>query len=426
MAFPYRKRSLPMAGLALLLFAGLVQDRVAAQTAGSNPDPMADGMKALDARQYDAAVAAFKIAADKDPKDYAAHFHLALSYSLLKKDDEAAAEYRKTLELKPGLYEAELNLGIVLARDKRYQDAVIPLAAAAEKKPREFRPQYYWAESLLGISDFGKAATAFETAAGIDPKSAAAELGWGRALAGDKKLELAAAHFRKAAELDPKYRDVLLELAAAYEKAGQPDQAIAIYKQFPENNAAQERMGELLIENKRFADAIPGLEKAVASSPTPANRLALAMAYGLNKQFDQEIEQLSQVVAAEPQSFELHMRYGRALRDQHKLGLAEQQFLAAGKLKPDSVQAWNELAAVAITSEDYPTGLAALDRVKALGKEKPGDYFLRAITLDKLKQRKPAVEAYEQFLATSEGKFPDEEFQARQRVRIIKHELGQK
>ncbi len=27
-------------------------------------------------------------------------------------------------------------------------------------------------------------------------------------------------------------------------------------------------MGELLIETKRFADAIPGLEKAVAASPT--------------------------------------------------------------------------------------------------------------------------------------------------------------
>ena len=389
-------------------------------------DPMSEGIKALEANHYDQAVALFKQAVGKDPKDYAAHFHLALSYCLLNNDSEAALEYRKTLELKPGLYEAQLNLGIVLVRKKQFQDALSPLASAAEQKPREFRPQYYEGEALLGAGEFEKAATVFETAAGIDPKSAAAQLGWAKALVGQKKLADAAPHFQKAAELDPKYRDVLLELAAEYEKAGQPNEAVAIYKQFPDNPAAQERMGELLIETKRFADAIPGLEKAVAASPTPANRLALATAYGLNKQFDKELELLAQVLAAEPQNYDLHMRYGRALRDQRKLAPAEQQFLAAIKIRPESVDALNELVAAAIVLQDYPTGLAALDRVRALGKEKPGDLFYRAITLDKLKQLKPALEAYQQFLAASGGNFPDQEFQARQRIHILKLSLGQK
>jgi tetratricopeptide (TPR) repeat protein len=389
-------------------------------------DPMAEGMKALEANRFDDAAVSFQQAVAKDPKDYAAHFHLALSYSMIRKDADAAAEYRKTLELKPGLYEAQLNLGIVLVRSKSFADAVPLLAAASEQKPKEFRPQYYWGEALLGAEDFAKAEGVFETAAGLDAKSAAAELGWAKALVGEKKLADAAPHFHKAADLDPHYRDVLLELAADYEKAGQPGDSIEIYKQFPENAGAQERMGELLLESKRFADAIPGLEKAVTASPTSANRLALATAYGLNKQFDKELEQLQKVVAAEPQNYQLRMRFGRALRDQKQLAPAEAQFLAAAKLKPDSVEAWNELAGIAIPMEDYATGLGALDRVKALGKETPGDRFLRAITLDKLKQRKPALEAYQEFLNTSEGKFPDQEFQARQRVRILKKELGQR
>jgi len=390
------------------------------------PDPMAEGMKALDAKNYNAALAAFKEAASKDPQDYAAHFHLALSYSLLKNDSDAAVEYRKTLELKPGLFEADLNLGIVLVRNKQFKDAVAPLAEAAAQKPKEFRPAYYYAEALQGAGEFDKAAVAFETASGLDPKSAAAQSGWARALVGQKKLPDAAVHFEKAAELDPKYRDVLLELAAEYEKAGQPNEAVAIYKQFPENAGAQERMGELLLESKRFGDAIPGLQKAVATSPSSANRLALATAYGLNKQLDKELELLGQVVAAEPQNYDLRMRYGRALRDQKKLPAAEQQFKAAVNLKSDSVDALNELIGVAIVLEDYPVGLTALDRVRALGKEKPGDLFFRAITLDKLKQRKPALEAYEQFLAASGGKYPDQEFQARQRIHILKLSMGQK
>lgn len=389
-------------------------------------DPMADGMKALDEKRYDAALAAFRQAVAKDPKDFFAHFHLALSCSLLKDDTEAAAEYRKTLELKPGLYEAELNLGIVLVRSKQFNDAVGPLADAAGQKPKEFRPQYYWGEALLGAGNFEKAVGVFGTAAELDGKSAAAQTGWAKALVGEKKLSEAAPHFEKAAELDPNYRDELLELAAEYEKGKQFSDAIAIYRQFPENAAAQERMGELLIETKRFADAIPGLEKAVAASPTSANRLALATAYGLNKQFDKELEVLALVVAAEPANYDLHMRYGRALRDQHKLQRAEQEFMHAVTLQHDSVEALNELASVAIVIEDYPTGLGALERVRALGKEKPGDVFLRAITLDKLQQKKPALEAYEQFLAVSGGKFPDQEFQARQRIHILKMSQGQK
>src|SRR5580765_6871666 len=100
-------------------------------------DPMTDGMKALDGQHYDAAVVSFKQAVEKDPKDYAAHFHLALSYSLLKNDNEAALEYRKTLELKPGLFEADLNLGIVLVRNKQFADAIAPLTDAGGQKPKE-------------------------------------------------------------------------------------------------------------------------------------------------------------------------------------------------------------------------------------------------------------------------------------------------
>jgi cytochrome c-type biogenesis protein CcmH/NrfG len=120
------------------------------------------------------------------------------------------------------------------------------------------------------------------------------------------------------------------------------------------------------------------------------------------------------------------MDLGRELRDQRKFTTAAQQFATAAKLRPDAVKAWNELAAVLVVNEDYAGGLAALDRVRALGKEVPGDFFYRAISLEKLRQPKPAMEAYRQFLATDGGKMPDQEFQARQRVRIIESELNRK
>jgi len=66
-------------------------------------DYEAEGLKALGAKQYEQAAQLFSQAVQTDPKDYAAHFHLALTYSLLGKDAEAIPEYQKTLDLKPGL-----------------------------------------------------------------------------------------------------------------------------------------------------------------------------------------------------------------------------------------------------------------------------------------------------------------------------------
>ena len=67
--------------------------------------------------------------------------------------------------------------------------------------------------------------------------------------------------------------------------------------------------------------------------------------------------------------------------------------------------------------------LVRVMRARDLGENTPGNWFFRAIILDKLKQLKPALEAYQKFLSLSQGKNPDQEFQARQRARIIQREL---
>jgi tetratricopeptide (TPR) repeat protein len=140
-------------------------------------DHIAEGSKALDDGKYEAAAQSFSKAIAADPKDVAAHFHLALAYSLLNRDAEGIAEYRKALQLEPGLFEAELNLGILYLRQKDPAEALPLLEHAAEQKPREFRPRYYAAEAQLQSGALEKAEESFRTALELDPKSADAELG---------------------------------------------------------------------------------------------------------------------------------------------------------------------------------------------------------------------------------------------------------
>ncbi|HEY1339881.1 MAG TPA: tetratricopeptide repeat protein, partial [Bryobacteraceae bacterium] len=366
---------------------------------------------------------AFVKAIAADPKDYTAHFNLALAYGFLHKDDEAIAEYRKTLELKAGLYEAELNGGMLLIRRKQPADALPLLAHAVEQKPAEFRPRYYLAEAQLQTGDLAKAEENFRTVLQQDPKSAGAHLGLARALARQQKLADAAPHFREAAQLDPDFRDGLLELADLYEKDHQPAEALALYREFPDNPAVQEHVGELMLETKQYAEAIPRLQAAFEKSPTQANRVALAAAYLFNHELDKALPLLEQAVAAGPSDYDVRMMYARALRDRKNYAAAAREFSAALKIKPNEAAAWSDLAGMLYLTNDFQQALAAYDRARELGQDTAGNWFFRAIILDRLKQLKPAVEAYQRFLALSQGKNPDQEFQARQRVRIIEREM---
>jgi Tfp pilus assembly protein PilF len=387
------------------------------------PDSTADGLKALDDGKYEAAAQAFAKAVEADPKDYSAHFNLALAYSFLGKDAEGVAEYRNALELKPGLYEAELNAGILLLRQKNPADALPLLTQAAEQKPEEFRPRFYLAEAQLQTAALDAAEASYRRALELDAKSAASELGLAHALAGQGKLADAAPHFRKAGELDPKYRDYLLELAALYEKNQHPAEAIAIYREFPNNAAAQRQMGQLLLASRQYEDAIPQLEAAFAKASTQPNRIALAKAYLLARQLDKATPLLDQAVAAEPENYDLRMMYALALRDRKQFPAAATQFLQAARIHPQEAQTWTDLGGMLYLTGSYPQSLAAFDRARDLGENTPGNWFFRAIILDKLKQLKPALEAYQKFLSLSQGKNPDQEFQARQRARIIQREL---
>ncbi len=382
------------------------------------------GLKALDQNQYQVAVDDFRKAIEAEPQDYSLHFNLALAYSLSGNDTDAIPQYKKVLELKPDLYQADLNLGITLLRSKQAADALPYLAAAVAQKPQEYRPNYYLAAALLASGDFAKAEQAYTTALNLDPKSPDAELGLAHALSKQNKLTDAAPHFKKAAELNPKYNDGLLELAALYEAQKQPAEAIALYQQFPDNPGAQERLGELLLSSGQPADAVTHFQAAIEKSPTTANRAALAEAYIKNKEPDKALPVTDAILATDPNNFDIRMLHGRILRDQRKFTAAAQDFARATQMKPDYSNAWSELAGVLVMAEDYPAALGALDRLAALHAEKPGHVYLRAIVLDKVRQIKPALESYQKFLAVSNGQNPDEEFKARQRVRILQREIG--
>jgi tetratricopeptide (TPR) repeat protein len=388
------------------------------------PDLPAAGLQALEHGDYAQAEQIFSKLVETDPKDYASLFNLALAETGLKKDSAAAGHYQQVLVLKPGLYEAELNLGILNIHSGHPSEAIPLLRDAAKQKPNQARPARYLGEALFQTGDLDGAATAFRAALTADPKLAAAELGLGQTLLRQGKLEEALPHYHQAAVLDTNLKSYLLEAAAALSKANRSSDAITLLKEFPDDVGAREELGRLYLAAKRPGEAVAEFQAAVAMSPTPANRLALATAYLSNNQPGAAAPILEAALASNPKDYDLRMAVGRIHRDKRDYAAAAAQFVAAAQLKPDSVKAWNEAANAFVLSEQYPQALAALDRVHSLNADSAGDFYYRAIVLDKLHQVKPALASYQKFLAMSQGKFPDQEFIARQRSRILEKEAN--
>lgn len=352
--------------------------------------PPAEALRLLEEGRAAEALPLLEEAARKDPGSAAIHFQLGYALSLLGQDGRAIEAFRRVLELDPALRPAKLNLAHLLIRTGR---------------PAEARP-------LL------------EQCLEQDPEDAKAAFLLGRALAETGQWRAAAEAFEKAARRDPADEEVGMALAHAWERAGERARAAEVYARFPDHPAALERLGVLELEEGRYEASIRHLEAARQKSPTPAVLFALATAYLRNRQPDQAAAAAAALAAAEPGNAEVRLFYGRILRDQRKFAEAAAQFEAAARLRPDSGEAWNELAASLMLLKRYGDALQALERARQINGDTPAYDYFRATMLDAMNQPKAALESYRKFLAASHGAHPDEEFKARQRVKILEKAAG--
>src|SRR5258708_38196548 len=95
---------------------------------------------------------------------------------------------------------------------------------------------------------------------------------------------------------------------------------------------------------------------------------------------------------------ELHRRLGETLLPQKKFPEAQQEFLDAVKLKPDSGEAYGGLAFAAGENKNYPLVIRALDARAKLLPDVSITYFMRASTYDHLRDFMNASASYHLFI----------------------------
>jgi tetratricopeptide (TPR) repeat protein len=405
-----------------------VRHRKVAEADSSPTIQLTQAETAIEKKDYASAEPLLKKVTAGDPNNYLAWFDLGFVYSALGKTDDSIAAYRKSVAAKPDIFESNLNLGLMLAKTDQ-PDAEQFLRTATKLKPSahvEEGQARAWL-SLAKVLEKAKpdeAIEAYHQASVLQPKDPEPHLSAGLLLEKQDKATEAEQEYKHVVELDPSSADALAGLANIYMGGQRYSEADDVLRKLlalrPNDAGAHMQLGRILAIAGHNEDAIGELQTALKLAPSDTDvQRDLAELFVTADKFDEAELQYRSLVTAKPRDAELHARLGQTLMKQHKFPEAQQELLAAVQLKPDFGDAYDNLALAANENKNYELAIKALEARAKFVPENPGSYFLRATTYDHLRDYKRAAENYHKFLEVAEGKFPDQEWQARHRLIAI-------
>ena len=368
------------------------------------------------------------------PNDARAIFDLGYVADAQGRLDDAASLYRRAIAADPQSLEAHLSLGLLLARQGKPDDARPELATATTLDPGPAGPALK--------------ARAWRALAQIDRPQPG----------GDNDPTAASNDLIEALKISPETEDDTLLAASLAEDAGQYDAAEGAYRRVLAEDAksrpATTGLAHLLLARKQYADAETMLRTALAQfpdDPVLTAQLATALAAQdkaealplLQKLHDTHPDDLAvtrmlaqvladagdyagsdklyvTLLAASPRDTDLLVAHGQNLVHQLRYVEAYAAFDQATKIDPASIDGWSGLAFAASRTERPETTIHALTMRSRFAPETASTYFLWAISYDKLQQKPQAIAYYQHFLDAAGGKFPNEEWQAKQRLDLLK------
>jgi tetratricopeptide (TPR) repeat protein len=126
-----------------------------------------------------------------------------------------------------------------------------------------------------------------------------------------------------------------------------------------------------------------------------------------------------QLLAASPVDSDLLAAHGENLLRLGKFPEAFAVFDKATQIDPSNADGWSGLAFAASRTNQPSISLHALTMRSKFLPENASTYFLWATSYDTLHQKTQAAVYYHHFLDSAAGKFPNQEWQARQRLQVL-------
>jgi tetratricopeptide (TPR) repeat protein len=362
------------------------------------------------------------------PTDARALFDAGYVADAQNRLDDAAALYRRAIATNPKSFEAHLSLGLLLARQGKPDEARAELMTATNLDPGEAGPELK--------------ARAWRALARIDR---------------DADTTAASNDLLEALKLSPETEDDTLLAAGLAERTGQLDAAEKAYRRVlaedPKSLPADAGLAHILIARKQYPEAETLLRAALGlapDDPTLTAQLATVLAAQDKAEALPLLEKLHEthpddvaitrmlaavradagdyagadqldlhLLAANPNDSGLLIAHGQNLVHQGLVAQAYAIFDKATKIDASSADAWSGLAFTASRTNRPDVTVHALTMRSQYAPENASSLFLWATAYDSLHQKDQAVAYYHRFLDAAGGKFPNQEWQARQRLQIL-------
>ena len=404
-----------------------------ASAAHSVSQPVADAEAAIAKSDWKAAETKLDGWLGTHPTDARALFDAGYVADAQNRLDDAASLYRRATVAGPASFEAHLSLGLLLARKGNLADARPELEAATRLDPGEGGPalkaRAWRALAEIDAPGPGKGGDATQAsndlleALKLSPETPADTLLAARIAQAAGQNDAAEAAYRRLLAKDPKSASAnagLAHLLMHQEQFPEAEQLLrAALQQTPDDPTLNaELASDLAAQDK--AEALPLLQKLHDAHPAdPAITRMLADVTAQAGDAAGSDKLYSALLAAHPDDPDLLLAHGQNLIRQLKYAEAFKVFEKATNIDSADGDAWSGLAFAALKTGQPAITLHALTMRSKYLPEVPSTYFLWATSYDTLHDKTAAITYYQHFLDAAHGKFPDQEWQARQRLKVL-------
>jgi tetratricopeptide (TPR) repeat protein len=399
---------------------------------------IADAETALEHGDYAGAATKLKALAVARPKDGRVLYDLGFAEDHSGDEDGAAKAYAGAIAADDSLAEAKVSLGLLNARAGRTKAAHEELLAAAnqssataELRGRAFRALANLDEGENPIVANDELLEALkltpETPADVLMSAVLAEQMGEPALA-----ETAFRKALKATPGDPEATAGLAHVLQLQKKSAEADTVVTEgLQEHPGDPRLVAQAATIYAAEGKAAQAIPMLEALRKQDPAFAGNAEMTrvLAHLYESQNDEVTAETLYVklLAQLPGDPSVLDDLGSAQVRLGRYAEAEKSLAKAFGMRKefDDDDLWGEtaehLAFAASRNNDPKITLQALAARAIVLPNTPASLFLEATAHDTLHEVKQARESYKAFLAVADGKFPDQEFEARHRLVALEH-----
>ena len=404
----------------------------AQQAPGQPATALTQAESDIDAKNYTAAASKLDVYLSVHPGDARALFDRGYIADAQDHPDVAESWYRKAIAADPKQFESRLALGLLLAGKsdpKSDQEAREQLQAAIQLQPNPPNPAAKAQADralarLLVSSDPEAARDALVDALRLSPETPPDTLLTAQIAEAAGDTTVAEEAYRRVLQQDPNSSEATAGLVHALiadkRYADAQPLAEAALRRDPNDPTLNAQLATILNAQGKQADALAVLRKLhQLESSNRAVTSMLADADVQSGDLDEANTLYQQLLAVTPDEPALLDARGQVLIRQQHYAEALALFRKATAAKSDDVDAWSGIAFADSETHQFQDELQALSMRSKYAAENPGTLFLWATAYDNLHQSKAAADYYQRFLAAANGKFPDQEWQAKHRLAAL-------